>query len=65
MGLELAREKGVAPILDEEFSVSAEMLRKRPEMKQDGWESRRQCSRAVVTRKVQSLYAETAEVAQS
>jgi ribonucleoside-diphosphate reductase alpha chain len=37
MGLELAREKGVAPILDEEFSVSAEMLRKRPEMKQDGW----------------------------
>ena len=37
MGLELAREKGVAPILDEEFSVSAEMLRKRPEMTQDGW----------------------------
>jgi ribonucleoside-diphosphate reductase alpha chain len=37
MGLELAREKGVAPILDEEFSVSAEMLRKRPEMAQDGW----------------------------
>ncbi len=37
MGLELAREKGVAPILDEEFSVSVEMLRKRPEMAQDGW----------------------------
>jgi len=37
MGLELAREKGVAPILDEEFRVSAEMLRKRPEMKADGW----------------------------
>ncbi len=35
--LELAREKGPAPILLEEFEVSAEMLRKRPEMKRDGW----------------------------
>ncbi|HEX9877006.1 MAG TPA: adenosylcobalamin-dependent ribonucleoside-diphosphate reductase [Gammaproteobacteria bacterium] len=37
MGLELAREKGPAPLLLEEFSVTEEMLRKRPEMKQDGW----------------------------
>ncbi|GGZ66434.1 ribonucleoside-diphosphate reductase [Lysobacter xinjiangensis] len=37
MGLELAREKGPAPIMDEEFTVTAEMLRKRPEMKKDGW----------------------------
>ncbi|WP_133480069.1 adenosylcobalamin-dependent ribonucleoside-diphosphate reductase [Cognatilysobacter segetis] len=37
MGLELAREKGPAPIMDETFEVTAEMLRKRPEMKQDGW----------------------------
>ncbi len=36
-GLELAREKGPAPIMNEEFEVSAEMLRKRPEMKKDGW----------------------------
>jgi ribonucleoside-diphosphate reductase alpha chain len=36
-GLELAREKGPAPILVEEFEVTEEMLRKRPEMKQDGW----------------------------
>jgi len=35
--LELAREKGPAPIMDEEFTVSEEMLRKRPEMKSDGW----------------------------
>ncbi|HLS83685.1 MAG TPA: ribonucleoside-diphosphate reductase, adenosylcobalamin-dependent, partial [Arenimonas sp.] len=26
-----------APIMDEEFTVTAEMLRKRPEMKKDGW----------------------------
>jgi len=37
MGLELAREKGTAPLLDEEFVVTDEMLRKRPEMKQDHW----------------------------
>src|SRR5574340_633653 len=36
-GLELAREKGPAPIMTEEFEVTAEMLRKRPEMKKDGW----------------------------
>ncbi|HTE39478.1 MAG TPA: adenosylcobalamin-dependent ribonucleoside-diphosphate reductase [Steroidobacteraceae bacterium] len=36
-GLELAREKGPAPIMIEEFEVSAEMLRKRPEMIRDGW----------------------------
>ncbi len=36
-GLQLAREKGPAPIMEERFTVSAEMLRKRPEMAQDGW----------------------------
>ena len=36
-GLELAREKGPAPIMNEEFTVTAEMLRKRPEMAKDGW----------------------------
>jgi ribonucleoside-diphosphate reductase alpha chain len=36
-GLELAREKGPAPIMIEEFEVTAEMLRKRPEMVKDGW----------------------------
>ncbi len=37
MGLELAREKGIAPILSEEFVITGEMLRRRPEMTQDGW----------------------------
>ena len=35
--LELAREKGPAPIMDEEFRVTADMLRKRPEMARDGY----------------------------
>jgi ribonucleoside-diphosphate reductase alpha chain len=35
-GLSLADEKGPAPIMLEEFTVTAEMLRKRPEMARDG-----------------------------
>jgi ribonucleoside-diphosphate reductase alpha chain len=35
--LDLAKEKGPAPIMKEEFSVTPEMLRKRPEMVKDGW----------------------------
>jgi ribonucleoside-diphosphate reductase alpha chain len=35
-GVELAKEKGTAPVLDQEFKVTAEMLRKRPEMAKDG-----------------------------
>jgi len=36
-GLELAKEKGPAPIMNEEFDVTAEMLAKRPEMAGDGY----------------------------
>jgi ribonucleoside-diphosphate reductase alpha chain len=35
--LELAQEKGPAPIMLEEFTVTPDMLRKRPEMSKDGW----------------------------
>jgi ribonucleoside-diphosphate reductase alpha chain len=35
--LDLAREKGPAPIMLEEFTVTARMLRQRPEMAADGW----------------------------
>jgi ribonucleoside-diphosphate reductase alpha chain len=35
-GLELAQEKGPAPIMNEQFTVTPEMLRKRPEMARDG-----------------------------
>lgn len=34
--LDLAKEKGAAPIMAEEFEVTAEMLAKRPEMLRDG-----------------------------
>jgi ribonucleoside-diphosphate reductase alpha chain len=35
-GVELAREKGAAPIMLEEFTVTEEMLARRPEMRRDG-----------------------------
>ncbi len=35
--LDLSKEKGAAPVLEEDFSVTAEMLRKRPEMAKDGY----------------------------
>jgi ribonucleoside-diphosphate reductase alpha chain len=35
--LELSREKGPAPVMSEEFEVTAQMLRKRPEMVADGY----------------------------
>jgi len=35
--LELSKEKGAAPIMSETFDVTGEMLRKRPEMKKDGY----------------------------
>jgi len=37
VALALGKEKGPAPIMDEDFTVTAEMLRKRPEMARDGW----------------------------
>ncbi|MDQ8049501.1 MULTISPECIES: adenosylcobalamin-dependent ribonucleoside-diphosphate reductase [Luteibacter] len=37
VALELAKEKGPAPILAQDYEVTAEMLRKRPEMAKDGW----------------------------
>ncbi len=39
VGLELAREKGAAPIMAEEFEVTGDMLRRRPEMAADGIKS--------------------------
>ncbi len=36
-GLELAKEKGPAAIMEEDFVITGEMLRKRPEMAEDGY----------------------------
>jgi ribonucleoside-diphosphate reductase alpha chain len=35
--LELSKEKGPAPIMDEDFTVTEAMLARRPEMRDDGW----------------------------
>ncbi len=37
VALELAEEKGPAPILMQDYTVTGDMLRKRPEMAADGW----------------------------
>jgi ribonucleoside-diphosphate reductase alpha chain len=37
VGIELAKEKGAAPILEESFTVNEEMLARRPEMRKDGY----------------------------
>ncbi len=37
-GVELTREKGAAPIMDDEFTLTADMLRKRPEIARDGYQ---------------------------
>ena len=39
MALELAKEKGPAAIFDEMFEVTDDMLRQRPEMKDDGYQA--------------------------
>ncbi|MBU2863103.1 adenosylcobalamin-dependent ribonucleoside-diphosphate reductase [Reinekea forsetii] len=36
--LELSKEKGAAPIMDEEFEITHEMTRQRPELLQDGYQ---------------------------
>ena len=38
-GLELAKEKGPAPIMNEQFEVTEEMLARRPEMRGDGFQA--------------------------
>jgi ribonucleoside-diphosphate reductase alpha chain len=37
VALELAKEKGPAPVLQQDYTVTGDMLRKRPEMARDGW----------------------------
>jgi len=37
VALDLAKEKGPAPIMEEDFTVTEEMLRKCPEMRRDGY----------------------------
>ncbi len=63
MGLALAQEKGPAPIMGEEFEVTAEMLRKRPEMKKDGWKVGKKIPGRVLHAKYSRYMQRVAEVA--
>ncbi|MGH8084000.1 MAG: adenosylcobalamin-dependent ribonucleoside-diphosphate reductase [Lysobacter sp.] len=62
-GLELAREKGPAPIMVENFQVDAEMLRKRPEMVKDGWKLGQKIPGKVLHAKYSRYMQRIAEVA--
>ena len=62
-GLELAKEKGPAPIMDETFTVTGSMLRRRPEMKKDGYEVGDQVVGRVLHAKYSRYMQKVAEVA--
>jgi len=61
--LELAREKGPAPIMNEEFTITKEMLRKRPEMARDGWRAGSKISGRLLHAKYSRYMQRIAQVA--
>ncbi len=61
--LELAEEKGPAPIMNDEFEVTAVMLRQRPEMKADGYKVGDQVSGKVLHARYSRYMQKVAEVA--
>ncbi|WP_448670698.1 adenosylcobalamin-dependent ribonucleoside-diphosphate reductase [Pseudoxanthomonas mexicana] len=63
MGLTLAKEKGPAPIMDELFTVTAAMLRQRPEMAKDGWKVGQEIPGKVLHAKYSRYMQRVAEVA--
>ena len=63
VALQLAQEKGPAPIMEERFAVTAEMLRKRPEMVKDGWQLCQEIPGKVLHAKYSRYMQRIAEVA--
>ena len=63
MGLSLAKEKGAAPIMGEQFDVTAAMLRQRPEMATDGWTLGQQIDGKTLHAKYSRYMQRIAEVA--
>ncbi|HEY7905319.1 MAG TPA: adenosylcobalamin-dependent ribonucleoside-diphosphate reductase [Wenzhouxiangella sp.] len=61
--LELAEEKGPAPIMSDEFEVTAEMLRLRPEMKKDGFKVGQKVPGRLLHAKYSRYMQKVAEVA--
>ena len=60
--LELAREKGPAPVMNEVFMVDAAMLRKRPEMADDGYQLGDSVSGSVLHAKYSRYMQQIAEL---
>ena len=63
VALSLAKEKGPAPVLAQEFEVTGEMLRKRPEMAVDGWKAGDMVPGRVLHAKYSRYMQRVAEVA--
>ena len=63
VALELAKEKGPAPVLAREFEVTGDMLRKRPEMVKDGWKVGQTIKGSVLHAKYSRYMQRVAEVA--
>ena len=63
MALDLAKEKGPAPILAQEFEVTGDMLRKRPEMVKDGYTVGQKIRGSVLHAKYSRYMQRVAEVA--
>jgi len=61
--LELSKEKGPAPLLSQTFEVTAEMLRKRPEMAKDGYKAGDQVAGRVLHAKYSRYMQKIAEYA--
>ncbi|NIR29383.1 MAG: ribonucleoside-diphosphate reductase [Gammaproteobacteria bacterium] len=61
--LELSREKGPAPIMEEEYEITEEMLRKRPEMRRDGWKAGDRAKGKVLHARYSRYMQNVAEVA--
>src|SRR5690606_36509201 len=62
-GLALAQENGPAPIMDEQFEVTAAMLRKRPELATDGWRAGQKIEGKVLHARYSRAMQKIAEVA--
>ncbi|MDR6938192.1 MULTISPECIES: adenosylcobalamin-dependent ribonucleoside-diphosphate reductase [unclassified Luteibacter] len=63
VALDLAKEKGPAPVLAREYEVTGDMLRKRPEMVKDGWKVGQSIKGSVLHAKYSRYMQRVAEVA--
>ncbi|HEY9110491.1 MAG TPA: adenosylcobalamin-dependent ribonucleoside-diphosphate reductase, partial [Rhodanobacteraceae bacterium] len=63
VALELAKEKGPAPVLQQDYTVTGDMLRKRPEMARDGYKAGDSIPGRVLHAKYSRYMQRVAEVA--